>query len=385
MRNPMRILIIHTSYTIKGGEDSVVENEKDLLISAGHVVLLLSFSNGDREIKKLLQLPFNYSSYRNTTKTLTDFRPDVVHIHNLHFAGSVSVLYAVKKSKVPMVVTLHNYRLLCPSGTLFFKNKLFTGSVHQIFPLEAIAKGIYHDSKLLTFWLALCNASHQLLCTWAIPNRFIVLGEKEKEIFEYSKYQHLAGRMVIKPNFCPPSPSRYTPSGEYFLFVGRLSEEKGIEMMLHTFSKSGHPLIIIGSGPLENKVKEQASLYANIRFLGIYPKEKICELMAEAIALIFPSIWHETFGMVIIEAFACGTPVIASAIGEAIHLVKHERNGLLFEAGNESALLDSINSFNLLSKENKLKYSDEALKTYERHYTPTANLKQLEKIYHSLQ
>ena len=380
----MRILIIHTGYKIRGGEDSVVDNEMDLLRSAGHEVDILRFTNSGYTLLKLLQLPFNYSSYNKTKRAITLFKPDVVHIHNLHFAGSTSVIYAIKKSGVPMVVTLHNYRMLCPSGTLFFDNKLFLSSINKLFPVKAIKNGVYQNSKVITLWLAVSAAINQLMKTWDIPGKYIVLGNNAKDVFLSSKYKDLTNKMSIKPNFCFPFPEQQKQPGNYYLYVGRLSPEKGISVLLNAFSKTNLKLKIIGSGPLEEEIKSFSMEFNNIEFLGIKGKEDVYSLISGAAAVVFSSIWYETFGMVIIEAFACATPVIASAIGEAENLVNDKINGLLFEPNNETDLLDKVLYYESLSIEDKLQYKANALKAYRDNYTPEINLKKLISIYEEI-
>jgi len=380
----MRILIIHTRYKIRGGEDSVVDNEMDLLKSAGNNVEILSFSNSGGTLMKLFQLPFNYSSYKKTKQAIARFKPDIVHIHNLHFAGSTSVIYAAKKCGIPMLITLHNYRMLCPSGTLFFDSELFMSSVNRMLPIEAIKKGVYQNSKIITLWLATSAAINQIRKTWNIPDRYIVLGNNAKDVFLASRYRHLAEKMRIKPNFCFPYPEKQKEPGNYYLYVGRLSPEKGIQVVLNAFSKTGLPLKIIGSGPLEAEIKTYSGKYKNIEFLGIKDKDEVYSLISCAAAVIFSSIWFETFGMVIIEALACGTPVIASAIGEAKNLIQHKVNGLLFEAGNENDLLEKMLYYQALPVEDKLLYKANALKAYQDNYTPEINLKQLVDIYQEI-
>jgi len=379
----MRILVIHTSYKIRGGEDSVVDNEVNLLRSAGHEVETLLFSNSDRALLKLIQLPYNYSSYQRVKYVINNFNPDLVHIHNLHFAGSTSVLYAIKKLKVPLVVTLHNYRMLCPSGTLFFNNQLFTSSVNALFPLKAVINGVYQKSVILTAWLAIISLMNQLAGTWNIPDKFIVLGQNAKDIFQFSKYRHLTSKMEIKPNFCYPYSNQQNLIGEDYLFVGRLSEEKGINTILKVFAKNGLPLKIVGSGPLKSEIESFASNYVNIQFLGVKDSTEVYNLISNAKAILFSSIWHETFGMVIIEAFACGTPVISSAIGEAMHLVTDHYNGLLYTPGDEDDLFDKVNYYQSLNYETLKLFKENALKSYNEFYTPKQNLDQLICIYNA--
>jgi glycosyltransferase involved in cell wall biosynthesis len=377
----MRILIIHTGYKVKGGEDSVVSNETNLLRSAGHEVELLLFSNAENTLLKILQLPFNYSSYKRTKEAIGIFKPDLVHIHNLHFGGSASVIYAVKKSNLPLVVTLHNYRILCPSGTLFYNGEQFMSSLNTIMPFKAIGKGVYQNSKLITLWLAVSGAINQVAKTWEIPDRYIVLGNNAKDMFLSSRYKHLAAKMEIKPNFCYEFKAEKKEDKGYYLYIGRLSPEKGIQVILNAFSKTDLSLKIVGSGPLEAEIISYANTHQQISFLGMKNKYEVYDLISSATAVIFSSLWHETFGMVIIEAFAGGTPVIASSIGEAKNLVNNKVNGLLFEAGNENDLFEKVLYYQNLTNEEKIKYRNNALKTYKENYTPEANLSQLMDIY----
>src|SRR3990170_1599351 len=162
----MKVLVIHTRYKMKGGEDSVVFNEMELLRSNGVNVELLQFTNATGTVLKFVQLPFNFDSYRKTRKKVKEFRPDIVHIHNLHFGGSASIISALKKEKVPFVSTLHNYRLLCPSATLFKNGKIFLNSVKSNFPWGAVFDGVYQNSRFLTLWLGISMFLHQAAGTW---------------------------------------------------------------------------------------------------------------------------------------------------------------------------------------------------------------------------
>ena len=186
----MKVLIIHTCYKLRGGEDSVVENETAVLRSCGHEVKLLQFSNTGSSLLKLLQLPFNYASYKKTRAAIQAFSPAVVHIHNMHFAGSASLLYASKHEKIPAVMTLHNYRLLCPSATLYVKGMIFMDPAGLRFSWKAVWQGAYLNSKVLTFWVSCSMLFHQLLGTWKIPAAYIALGEYTRDLFKHSSLEH---------------------------------------------------------------------------------------------------------------------------------------------------------------------------------------------------
>ncbi len=380
----MKVLVVHTIYILKGGEDSVVDNEVELLRSNGVEVELLKFSNSGNTFLKVIQLPFNYSSYLKTKRSIRLFKPDIVHIHNLHFAGSASVIYAINQCKIPIVMTLHNYRLLCPSATLFYKGKIFTDSIKQIFSWQAVIKGVYLNSKALTFWVACSQLFHEVLGTWKLSNKYIALGQYTEEIFKNSKLSYIIPNMVIKPNFCYQNPNKKNVIGNYYLYVGRLSEEKGIITLLNAFSENKLPLKIAGTGPLEQEVIKYGQVFTNIEFLGSVNNEDVSDLLTNAIALIFSSQWFETFGMVIIEAFSSGVPVIASDIGQLKITIKNKYNGLCFESGNKDDLKEKVAYYENLSTEDKQIYRVNAFKCYQENYSPQKNAIELISIYNDL-
>lgn len=391
-----KVLIIHTYYKLKGGEDSVVENEMELLRSNGMTVELLSFSNSGNTLLKLAQLPFNFSSYRQTKAKIASFKPDVVHIHNLHFSGSAAVVYAVKKCGIPLVMTLHNYRLLCPSGSLFHNNTLFMDSISPGFPWLAVKEGVYQNSSLITFWISLSMYLHHKIGTWKRVDRFISLGMHSKELFTDSALQPYADRLVVKPNFCYPGPDSGTISdsnndadanndsaskSSYYLYVGRLTEEKGLRVLLEAFAINQLPLVIVGTGPLADVVTEYASRYQHITFKGEQKKKQIVELLDQAKALIFPSLWYETFGMVVIEAFSRGIPVITSNHGNMKNLVTDQYNGLTFNVGSSEDLSKTVSEFEEMDPSQKNVFRQNARTTYMTNYSPERNFEQLLDIY----
>lgn len=376
--------MIHTSYQFKGGEDTVVAEEIKLLRSAGITVELLEFNNHQNALLKLLQLPFNIQSYSKTKKVLARFQPDIVHVHNLHFGGSPSVVYAVKRSRTPFVATLHNYRLLCPSGILFHNGKPFLDSLDQTFPWKAVALGVYKNSKLITFWLGLSMYIHHQLGTWKIGNKYIVLSWHAKKLFLDSKLGLADRQVVVKPNFCSVPILKEQQVGEHFLYVGRFSEEKGIMLLLSVFSLCPYKIKIAGDGPLKEEVIRYSSKYPNIEFLGILNKSEVFALMQSCTALVFPSIWFEGMPLTIIEAFACGTPVISSKLGAMETMIVSGYNGLHFEAKSGEDLRRKLDEWHNLDEGQKQEYRLNARKTYEEYYTPDQNLKQLLTIYNQV-
>lgn len=381
----MKILIIHTFYRFKGGEDAQVEAEIALLNAAGFEVDLLEFCNPTNSLLAmayLLMLSFNVFSYFKTRKKLRSFKPDVVHLHNWHFAASPAVISACHHTKVPIVLSLHNFRLICPSATLFHHGEIFLESLHQKFPWKAIQLGVYRGSTVQTFLLAFAVFVHKQLKTWQKVSKYIVFSEPMKSVFLESSLGLAADKFVIKPNSIPDSSvTEMVKRGDHFLFIGRLVEEKGIEVILAAFAETNLSLHIYGYGPLESKVKAEAAKYPNIQFFGALPSNEVLQSMRNCSALIFPSIWYEGMPVTLIESFSTGTPVIASKLGAMSTMVLDHFNGIHFEAGNKDDLIEKLVYWDALPKEEKEEYYLRARAKYEKRYTTQDNLVALESIY----
>ena len=380
----MKILVIHCAYLYRGGEDTVVEEETLLLKSQGHEVEILRFSNKGRQWLKLLQLPFNIASYIVTRKKIRAFKPDVVHIHNLHFAASPSVVYAVKHSHKPMVMTLHNFRLLCPSGILFENGKLFLESLSEKFPVTAVIKAVYKNSRITTFWVAAVSTMHQWLNTFTVPDRIICLTEHSRQLFLSSRLKFKPGQLVVKPNFITPPNKEMMPRGNHFLFVGRLTEEKGIMLLLDTFALSNLTLLIAGEGPLKTTVQQYATDYNNIYYLGNLDTNQVTEAMQAATALVFPSEWYEGMPLTIIEAFSSGLPVIASDLGAMQAMVADGKTGFLFEPYNKADFQKALYKWAHFDNYHRETFRQNARATYNLLYSSQKNLEQLTNIYRSV-
>jgi glycosyltransferase involved in cell wall biosynthesis len=384
----MKILIIHTAYRYKGGEDSVVESEKRLLQENGHDVYSLIFENRANPIKAavtFLIALFNPFSYFRVIKVIETFQPDMIHVHNWHFTASSAIFFAARKKKVPVVYTLHNYRLLCPSGILFHQGKLFLESLQQPFPWKAVKRKVYRNSTFQTFWLAFVVWFHHRIGTWNKVDQYIALTSFGKDLFITSNPAVFSQKITVKPNFTfNRKSSEIKRQLDSFLFIGRLSEEKGIDCLLNALQSTGLKLKIGGNGPLINSVKDISMKYSNIQYLGNLEKEQVQQYMQECTALIISSIWYEGMPMTIIEAFSHGLPVIASNIGAMSSMIKDGYNGLLFEVGNPVDLQTKLIVWQNKSQEEKELFSQNAYQTYLENYTPEQNLAQLMAIYNSV-
>ncbi|HZX74027.1 MAG TPA: glycosyltransferase, partial [Cyclobacteriaceae bacterium] len=317
----MKILLIHNQYQQPGGEDSVFKAERELLSKYGHKVEYMIYHNS--AIKTLLdkvvfglKTIYNPDSAKALANKIRDFNPDVIHVHNFLPIVSPSILFTAKKHSIPVVLTLHNYRLICPSATLFYHGKIYEKSIHSQFPFDAIWKGVYRNSKTQTAIVALMTTIHRFLGTWQNKvDRYITLTQFGRNRFENSILALETKKFCVKPNFVEDYGNATNEREDFFLFIGRLSEEKGIRTLLKAASLHNFRLTIIGDGPLKQMVEESTQRNPLIRYLGFQGKAVIKDNLKRCKALIFPSIWYESFGLTIIEAFSTGTPVIASNLG----------------------------------------------------------------------
>ncbi|MFY9242535.1 MAG: glycosyltransferase family 4 protein [Polaribacter sp.] len=367
----MKILFIHTRYQLKGGEDVVFDLEKNAL-SDIHQVETLYFRNekGVFGALEFLTSIWNFKKNSIVKKKIESFSPDIIHLHNWHFATGPLIIRGIKKKKIPLVITLHNFRLICPSATLFHNKELFTKSLNQNFPWRAVQNKVYRNSYLLTFWLASIVWFHKKIGTWKMVDAFICPSPFMVELFNSSILNIDKKRFTVKPNFSEEfKKAEPLKPKKHFLYVGRLSEEKGINVLLQAFKNTKDILKIVGTGPLKKLVEESCLEYKNIIYLGFLSKEEIAIQMQQANALIFPSIWHEPFGLAIIEAFSNNCAIIASNIGAPKALVKNGKNGFHFDSNNPNSLLNALQSWNCLSDSKKEEFRLNAYNSYLENYS----------------
>ena len=344
----MRILLVHNRYQIAGGEDTVVHAEKSMLESHGHEVALLEndnaeISGGLGQLKAGMGAVYSQRGKRRVALELARFRPHVMHVHNFFPLFSPSIYSAARGAGVAVVQTLHNYRLVCPNALLFRDGHVCEDCVGRAVPLPGVVHACYRGSRLATAPVAAMLTAHRALGTWTnMVDAYIALTEFSRQ--KLTEGGLPAEKMFVKPNFVHDSGPVGAGRGGYALFVGRLSAEKGISTLLAAWERleGGMPLKIAGAGPMSEEVGLAARNLQQVECLGTVPKERVTELMRDATVLVFPSIWYETFGMSIIEAYAAGLPVIASRLGAMKSLVEHERTGLQFEPGNAKDLAAQV-------------------------------------------
>jgi glycosyltransferase involved in cell wall biosynthesis len=384
----MRILVIHNRYQQAGGEDVVVRAETSLLRSRGHEVE--TFQEDNVEIvnwsdaaKTTVRCVYSYSAARDVRKLIARFQPDLAHVHNFFPRVSPSVHYACLEANIPIVQTLHNYRLLCPSSMFLREGKICEDCLGKAIPWPAVQHGCYRKSRFASAAMVNMLTVHRALQTWQrTVTRYIAPTQFARCKFIEGGLPE--GRIVVKPNFVIPDPGIGSGNGGYVLFVGRLSEEKGLSTLLAAWSKvSPHGrLKIVGDGPMAAAVEHASLTNRSIEWLGPRTREEVSALMADAALLVFPSVWYETFGLTVIEALATGLPVFASRLGAMAELVSDGETGKLFTAGSSDELAAEINwALSHPDQLNAMRFK--ARHEFERKYTADLNYTILTDIYQS--
>ncbi len=343
----MKVFLLHNFYQQIGGEDLVFAEEGQLLESRGHEVIRYRAHNDQVDAVSKIALAaktiWNPRAYSEVRRLIRRERPQVVHVHNTLPLLSASVYYAARAEGLPVVQTLHNYRLMCPGSLCFRDGRICTDCVGRTVPLPAVRHACYRGSRTTTAAVATMLSVHRMLGTWQQQiDVYITPTSFARDLFVQAGLP--AQKLVVKPNFVDPDPGPGSGAGGYALFVGRLSVEKGIQTMLDAWRIVGHqvPLHIVGDGPMSDVVAGATSNIPGVRWLRRRNREEILALLRDATCLIFPSDWYETFGRVIVEAFAAATPVIAAGHGAAAELVRDEVTGHHFRPGDPSELAAKV-------------------------------------------
>ncbi len=382
----MKILSIHNRYTQRGGEEESYELEAEILQENGHQVD--TYEENNLNLKKFsssrlaFKTVWSVESYRQVKQKLASSQHDIVHVHNFFPLISPSVYYAARKAKVPVVQTLQNFRLLCPNALFLREGKVCEQCLNKFVPYPGIFHGCYRDSKTASAGVAAMLTVHRALGTWKnLVDRYIALTNYDRDKFIQGGIP--AEKIIVKPNIIHPDPGVGKGDGDYAVFVGRLSVEKGIDTLLAAWSKLAPkiPLKIVGEGPLADKVAEAAEAIPQVEWLGYKPLTEVFEVVGKAKMFIYPSKWNETFSRVAVEAFAKGTPVIAaSGVAAMADLVDPGRTGLHFKIGNAEDLVTQVEW--LLARPHLLKQMRlNARAEFESRYTPQENYQQLMAVY----
>jgi glycosyltransferase involved in cell wall biosynthesis len=377
----MRVLIVHNRYQEAGGEDTVVANEHALLDRHGYETRLWSVSNDViagtwGKITAAVRAGYSRPARDDLACVIADFTPTVVHVHNFFPLLSPSIYDACRAAGVAVVQTLHNYRPIC-AGALLIRDGHPCEDCIGASPYQAAFHGCYRGSRFGSLAAARMIDTHRRRATWSHKvDRFIALSAFSKAKFVAAGFP--ADRIVVKPNFAKDCRITTTTERSAALYVGRLSAEKGLGMLLKAWNGLDMPLRIVGDGPLRELVKSATG--PSVVAVGWKTPVEVAADMAQSAFLILPSHVYENFPLVIAEAFCQGLPVIASRIGAQEEIVEDGATGLLFSPGDADDLASKVRWAHQHPGEIRIMGAN-ARKVYEERYTPSVNFGQLTKIY----
>lgn len=380
------ILIVHNYYQIPGGEDTVVANEKKMLEEHGHKVILYSRNNAElKEMSKLkkLTLPvttiFNPRTYREIRKLIKEEQIEIVHVHNTLNLISPAVYYAARSMHVPVVQTIHNFRLLCPGATFYRDGHICEDCVKYGLKC-AVKHSCYRGSKVQTLACVISTWFHRMTGIYGKINYICLTEFNKSKLLELKQIK--SEKVFVKPNFVE-SVGEFVPEEKrenQFVFAGRLDKLKGIDILFEAWKQMGTEapkLVVCGTGLMENWCRRFISENdVNIEMRGFVPNEEAKKLIAVSRALVLPTQWYEGFPMSIVEAFSVGTPVVCSDLGNVGSVVVEGVTGSKFLSNSSKDLVRAIECL----KDYKDIYCS-TYTTYERLYSEEQNYKNLVKIY----
>jgi glycosyltransferase involved in cell wall biosynthesis len=388
----MRILLVHNRYRTgaPSGENRVVDQEGEALTALGHEVV--RFDRGSDEIEqwslaKKASLPartiWSREAYRDLKAALREHHPEVVHVHNTFPLISAAALHACRGARVPVVATIHNYRLVCASGT-FFRDGAVCHDCTRGLPARAVLHGCYRGSAVATVPRVAEMSLHRQ--AWrSLVSAYIFISASQRDLL---RGLGLApDRVFVRHNLIPrrgrPSTTR-TPT---VVYAGRLDEAKGVRLLMAGWDgyrkKSGEPalnLVIVGGGPLGDEVAAWAAARPSVQMTGTVSSDRCAEIISQARAVLLPSAWEETFGLVAVEAMAAGVPPIATGHGSFTELITPGADGVLFTPGDPAALALAIADVESNPERYEV-YGDQARKTYEERFDPQRSVEELLEIY----
>jgi len=382
----MKIIQVHNYYQQQGGEAQVFRNEAELLRSKGHEIIQFTMNNnsirGISKIKVATKGLWNFDSYKSIEKLIKENKPDVCHFHNIFPLISPSVYYACQKNQIPVIQTLHNYRLICPKATLFRDGHVCEDCVNKVFPWPAIFHSCYRDSFIQSSFVSNFLIFHRMLGTWINQvDLFITLSKFAMNKFIMAGFTE--SKMVINYNFVKNDIKGNEKEGSFALYVGRLSEEKGIRTLITAFSKIPEKrLVIIGDGPMLKEVQSmiKKKQITNISLLGRKNHTTVINYMKKCRFLVFPSECYEGLPLAVLESYSCQLPVIASRLGSMAEIIQDGETGLLFSPGDSNDLINKINY--LWNQKDMLKKMGKSARSeYEINYSKETKYKELMEIY----
>jgi glycosyltransferase involved in cell wall biosynthesis len=380
----MRLLLVHNRYQFYGGEDAVFDFEASALEHAGHLVHRVVVSNddirtyGDR-IRTALALHWSPAGYALVESALRRFKPDLMHVHNFFARLSPSIYDAAAAAEVPVVQSLHNFRVTCANG-LLLRDGVPCEICMKRSPYNAVRFRCYRNSYVGSLTLAHMIAYHRRCQTWLTRvRRFIASSDFARCRFVQAGLP--CRKIIVKPNGVTDPGVFDGDSGGALLYVGRLSKEKGVHTLVHAAKHITYPIRITGDGPLRAELESVAP--RNVTFLGHITKEELRSEMIRARCIVVPSICYEGFPSTVAEAFSYGLPVVASRLGSLIEIVKDGVTGLHFAAGDTDGLAAVLNRI-VNDDELVTHLAQAARREYLERYTPARIVASLEDIYEGI-
>lgn len=378
----MKIVQAHNFYQITGGEDTVVASEKKLLEDNGHEVITYYKHNDEiqnystsQKIGLLKKTTWSANTLVEFKRVLKESRADVCHVHNFLPLISPSIFEACSELNIPVVLTLHNYRLICTNGLFLRENKICEDCMGKS-AYGSVRKKCYRNSVVQTYAVARMIEKNKKAGTWQSKvDSFICLTDFAKNKFE--EHGLPKSKLMVKPNFISsPLLEKDTEVEKYFLFVGRITASKGVDLIKMVAKFLNYPIYMIGEGDLEQSFENEKG----IRLLGKKSYEETQGFIANAEALVVPSIWYEGMPMTILEAFSQKTPVIASDIGGIASMIQHKENGLLFKTNSGDAFKAQL-EYAINNPSEMEVISDQAFQKFNDLYSSKSNYQQLLDIY----
>ncbi|MER7706407.1 glycosyltransferase [Kitasatospora sp. NPDC097605] len=388
----MHVLVVHNRYSSAqpSGENRVVDEEVELLRAAGHRVDLFERRSDDIAARSLpgkvavpLLVPWNPAVRTELAARLRAERPDVVHVHNVFPLLSPAVLAGCADAGVPVVATLHNYTQVCPPGTLHRDGRPCEECVGTVAALPAVRHGCYRGSRLATVPLAVSMTVNRRRW-WSGVERFFCISATQRDILVRSGMP--AERLLVKHNFVPDPGARREGAGEQLLFLGRLTESKGVRLLMAAWDAlaadggPGVPLVLAGAGPMEAEVAAWAAGRDDVRYAGLYDPAECRRAVARSIAVVAPSMSQETFGLVVAEAMAAGVPAVAAGHGAFVELVEDGVSGLLHRPGDADSLASCLRRITADPAANR-EMGRTARHRYDQSFSPAVGLERLVEGY----
>ncbi len=400
----MRILLINNHHFIKGGADRVYFNTIKLLEENNHSVANFSTLNSLNveslytryfipldnyrhngiiyKIKGVKNYLYNTTSYNNLKRLIEDFRPDIAHIHLFYGGLTASILKVLKEYNIPIIQTVHDYRILCPANAfLDGKNQICEKCKNKFFLQCSINKCLEQNIFYSSILTIEAYTRKYLLDPIEYIDHFIFVSKFSRakhiefDIRFSDKSSHLYNFTLIPDTYSTES------SKSYLLYFGRLSVEKGLITLLEAMKRLDIKLKIAGTGPLQNKVEKYVSNSQNVEYLFNKSGQELEDLIANASFIIVPSEWYENNPMTILEAYANGKPVVGAAIGGIPEIILNNQTGFMFESRNIFDLINTLERAMSLSNSEYISYSNSARKFATDNFSPNQHYQQLLRVY----